>query len=109
MREALKSLLIDAARSGRTLTYAEIAKSLQLQPPHTIHKAALLIEDLMRSQSADNEPQLASLVVSKARAELPAPGFFVLARKLGLYDGTDAGADARAFVETERKRCGSQF
>jgi len=105
MRGSLKALLIDAARSGRTLTYAEVAKSLLIQPPHTIHKAALVIEDLMRSQAAGNEPQLASFVVSKARAGLPAPGFFILTRELGLYDGADDGAAARAFVEAERKRC----
>ncbi|AOL24144.1 hypothetical protein Ga0102493_1120 [Erythrobacter litoralis] len=109
MREALKVLLIEAARSGRTLIYAEVAKSLQLQPPHTIHKTALLIEDLMRSQAAGSESQLASFVVSKARAGLPAPGFFIVTRELGLYDGADEGAEAYAFVEAERKRCLEQF
>ncbi|KWV91054.1 hypothetical protein [Erythrobacter sp. YT30] len=109
MREALWALLMDAARSGRTLTYAEVARSLQLPPPHTIHKAALLIEDLMHSQAASNEPQLASFVVSKARGGLPAPGFFILARELGLYDGAGEGAEARAFVEGEHERCRSMY
>jgi len=105
----LMRLLTGAARAGRILTYAEVAKTLQLRPPYTIHQAALLMERLMRSQAARSEPQLASFVVSKARAGMPAPGFFVLAAELGLYDGTDEGPEARAFVEAERARCRAQF
>ncbi|MEO1489840.1 MAG: hypothetical protein AAFR88_10465 [Pseudomonadota bacterium] len=105
MREALKSLLISAARGGRPLNYVDVANALALQPPHTIHRASLLIEDLMRHQAASDEPQLASFVVSKARPGLPAPGFFELARKLGLYEGRDDEPDAKAFVENERARC----
>lgn len=109
MREALRILLLGAARAGRTMTYAEVAKALRIAPPHTIHKAALLIEDLMRHQAATGEPQLASFVVSKARAGLPAPGFFVLASELGLHDGAHEGCEARAFVEAERARCRRHF
>ena len=109
MREALRILLIGAACSGRTLTYAEVAQSLGIPPKHTIHKAALLIEDLMRHQAAAGEPQLASFVVSKARRDLPARGFFMLARDLRLHEGADEGPEARSFVEAERERCRAHF
>lgn len=109
MREALKTLLICAARSDRTFTYAEVAKALDLKPPHTIHRAALLIEDLMREQAAKGEPQLASFVISRARGGLPAPGFFQLMRRLELYSGPDTGAKALAMIEQERTRCRCQF
>lgn len=109
LTERLMKLLIGAARTGLTLTYAEVAKALQLRPPYTIHQTALLIERLMRSQSARSEPQLASFVVSKARAGMPAPGFFVLAAELGIHDGANEGPEARAFVEAERARCRAQF
>lgn len=91
--------------SKRTLTYADLAKQLALEPPHAIHRTGLLLEDLMRAQAAKAEPQLASFVVSRARAGLPAPGFFVMMRELGLYDGPDMGTEARELVEDERARC----
>jgi len=105
IRETLEDCLIRAARAGQTLTYAELAAQLALRPPHTIHRTALLLEDLMRDQAAKGEPQLASFVVSRARAGLPAPGFFILMRELDRYDGPDTGQPARAFVEQERVRC----
>lgn len=105
MRDILRSVLLSAARNKRTLTYAELAKELALQPPHTIHRAGLLLEDLMRDQASKGELQLASFVVSRARAGLPAPGFFMMMRKLGLYDGSETGPDAHALVENERKKC----
>lgn len=40
---------------------------------------------------------------------LPAPGFFVLAWALGIYDGANAGDEALAFIEAERDRCSSLF
>lgn len=96
---------MSAARAGRTLTYAELAGQLALQPPHTIHRAGLLLEDLMRDQADRGEPQLASFVVSKGRSGLPAPGYFMMMRELGLYAGSDAGPEARSLVESERERC----
>jgi len=105
MRDILRNVLLSAARSGLTLTYADLAKQLALQPPHTIHRTGLLLEDLMRAQAAKAEPPLASFVVSRARAGLPSPGFFMMMRELGLYDGPDTGAKARELVEDERARC----
>lgn len=105
MRDILRSVLLSAARSGRTLTYAELARQLALAPPHTIHRTGLLLEDLMRDQAAKREPQLASFVVSRARAGLPAPGFFMMMRELGFYDGLDTGTEAQEMVENERARC----
>ncbi len=113
MRQLLKDILIAAVRSGTTVTYAELAQALELRPPRTIRRAAALLEELMRQQAEASEPQLASLVTSRAgtgaHARIPAPGFFILMRDLGLYDGPDTGPDAneaaRAFVEAERTRC----
>jgi hypothetical protein len=109
MREVLRSVLLSAARAGRTLTYAELAKQLALQPPHTIHRAGLFLEDLMRDQADRGEPQLASFVVSKARSGLPARGYFMMMRELGLYAGSDAGPEAQSLVESERERCAQLF
>lgn len=93
----LERLLITLAQESRVMTYAEVARALDLPPPHTIHKAAELIEALMRHHAAAGAPQLASLVVSKARGGLPAPGYFALLGELGLYPGPDNGPEAQAF------------
>ena len=101
----LETLLIAAAREKRLMTYAEVARALDLPPPYTIHQAALLIEALMRRHAAAGAPQVASLVVSKARGGLPAPGFFALLAELGLYDGPADGPEAQAFHAAEVARC----
>lgn len=101
----LEQLVLSAARERRVVTYAEVAKTLGLAPPHTIHQAALLIEQMMRLHAAAGTPQLASLVVSKGRGGLPAPGFFALLDELGLYHGPPDGAEARAFHAAEIARC----
>jgi len=59
----------------------------------------------MRDQAAKREPQLTSFVVSRGRVGLPAPGFFMMMREMGLYDGPDTGTEARKLVEDERARC----
>ncbi|MFN3990091.1 MAG: hypothetical protein ACK4IS_07515 [Erythrobacter sp.] len=101
----LEALLIAAAREERVLTYAEAARALALPPPHMIHRTAELLEALMRHHAAAHMPQLASLVVSKARAGLPAPGYFVLMGELGLYRGPPDGPQARAFHAGEVAAC----
>jgi hypothetical protein len=103
--DRLERLLIDAARERRTMTYAEAARLLDIEPPHTIHKTALLIEAMMRRHAAAEAPQLASLVVSKARGGLPAPGYFELMGDLGLYDGGARGPEAARFHAAEMRRC----
>jgi hypothetical protein len=103
--ERLEALLIAAAREQRLMTYAEVARALELPPPHTIHRAALLIEEMMRHHAAAGSPQLASLVISKARGGLPAPGYFVLLAELNLYEGPASGTQAQAFHSHEVARC----
>jgi hypothetical protein len=103
--ERLEELLIAAARARRLLTYAQVAQALDLKPPHTIHQAAELIEMMMRLHAEAGAPQLASLIVSKARGGMPAPGFFILLAKLGLYDGPPEGEAARLFHASELVRC----
>ncbi len=105
MRARLEPLLHEAAQTGEPLTYAEMAGQLELEPPHTIHRTAMMLEELMRAQAQRGEPHLASFVISRARGGLPAPGFFALMRELGLYHGADTGEAAEALVARERRRC----
>ena len=109
MLERLEARLVEAARNRDTLTYQQVAQQLELQPPHTIHQATEYIEAMMRIHAHAEAPQLASLVISKMRGGLPAPGFFILLQQLGLYNGSVDGEDAKAFHAQEMQRCFDAF
>ncbi len=105
MIQHLEQLLSNAAKERQIMTYRQVAQHLELQPPNTIHQATERIEALMRKHARSSTPQLASLVISKVRNGLPAPGFFILLQELGLYDGSVDGEDARAFHTREVELC----
>lgn len=109
MQDRLEALLVEAAKTRSTLTYRELAQKLDLQPPNTINQATTLLEALMRRHAEMGVPQLASLVISRNRGGLPAPGFFMLMEELGVYAGSFSGDDARAFHEAEKQRCFDAF
>lgn len=88
----LRAVLEQARRERRTLTYLQAADALGVAPPHRIHKTARLVEMLLKEDAEAGRTPLAALVVSRARAGLPAPGFFDRARRLGLFDGDDPAA-----------------
>ena len=85
VREHLKEL----ARRRETITYRDLAKELEVQPPNTIHQVGDALELLMREDHATEAPFLAALVVSKVRNGLPAPVFFHVARMLDRFKGSD--------------------
>lgn len=90
---------VDPARLP--ITYRSLAEALGLKPPKTIHRVAEALEHLMREDATMDRPFIASLLISKARGGLPAPGFFKCARRLGRYDGAVSGPAARAFHAAE--------
>lgn len=71
-------------REGQTMTYLEFADHLGLTGPHKIHRLTELLEATMAEDASLNRIPRASRVVSRARAGLPAPGFFAHARDLGI-------------------------
>ena len=58
----------------------------------------------MREDHEIHAPFLASLVVSKIRDGLPAPGFFLFARSLGRFEGSDSGPEAHTYQARELAR-----
>lgn len=92
----VRSFLQDFAARARPITYQELANSMALAPPHTIHRLTHSLELLMQQDAAANRPFIAALVISKRRNGLPAPGFFDCAAALGRFAG-----DATAFHEQE--------
>lgn len=99
--EALRPYLERLARERRTATYAEAARELAVEPPHTIHQVAGALEAAMDADAAAGRPLAAAVIVSRTRNGLPAPGFFERARALGRYDGPERGDEAAAFHAAE--------
>ena len=87
--------------AGIPITYQELAKALQILPPHSIHRVTDALERLMEEDAAADRPFIAALVISKARGGLPAPGFFDCARRLGRFAGDPDGQDAWPFHAAE--------
>jgi hypothetical protein len=85
-----RAFLESVAKHRILITYQELAKALQILPPHSIHRVTEALERLMEEDAAADRPFIAALAISKARGDLPAPGFFDCARRLGrLADGQD--------------------
>ena len=97
----VRVFLENVAKRQIPITYQQLAKALQILPPHSIHRVAEALERLMEEDAAADRPFIAALVISKARGGLPAPGFFDCARRLGRFAGDPDGQDARTFHAAE--------
>ena len=94
----LRAFLENVAKRRIPITYQELAKALQILPPHSIHRVTEALERLMEEDAAADRPFIAALAISKTRGDLPAPGFFDCARRLGRFAD---GQDARTFHAAE--------
>jgi hypothetical protein len=100
-RAALRDNLRLVAGLGVTVTYHQAARGIDLAPPHVIHSVTALLEELMDEDAEAGHPFIAALVVSRARAGLPALGFFETASRLGRFDGDPFGDAAVAYHAAE--------
>ena len=101
LQQRARSLLIDQAAQGEPITYQAFAKALKLLPPHTIHRATVVLEQLIEEDSENGHPLIATLVISKARNGLPASGFFDCAMKFGAFRSTLKEPNNTLFYNTE--------
>jgi len=97
----VRAFLENFAQRRIPITYRELAKALQILPPHSIHRVTEALERLMEEDAAADRPFIAALAISKARGGLPGPGFFDCARRLGRFAGDPDGQDARTFHAAE--------
>jgi hypothetical protein len=104
LKERLREALIDQAQTGKPTTYNELADRLGLEPPQTIHRLVEALETLMEADVAAGRPMLAALCVSKMWPGVPARGFFLAAKVLGVFSGDPTGPEARAFHADELQR-----
>ena len=98
---AVRAFLESLAKRRIPIAYQELAKALQIVPPHSIQQVTEALERLMEEDAAADRPFIAALVIGKARGGLPAPGFFDCARRLGRFAGDPDGQDAWSFHAAE--------
>ena len=91
----VRAFLENAAKRQILITYQELARALQILPPHSIRRVTDALERLMEEDAAAGRPFIAALAISKARGGLPAPGFFDCARRLGRFAGDPDGQDGQ--------------
>lgn len=96
--------LSQIAGSETPITYQSLAKAVGISPPNTIHQLTLALECLIEQDVAAARPLIATLVVSKARRGLPAPGFFDCARRFGRFNGDLSGPESSTFYTQEFNR-----
>ena len=94
----VRAFLESAAKRRILFTYQEVAKALDILPPHSIYQVTEALERLMEEDAAADRPFIAALVISKMLGGLPAPGFFDCAGRLGRFAD---GQDARTFHAAE--------
>ena len=104
LKDDLREELLGRARAGLPATYKGLADRLALAPPHTIHRVTEALERLMDEDAAAGRPLLAAFAVGKARSGVPARGFFLKARALGLFSGDPEGREAVEFHARELRR-----
>ena len=104
LKDRLRRVLVEQARTGGPVTYKELADRLGLMPPQTIHRLTQALEALMAEDVMAGRPLLAALCVSRLQQRLPARGFFATAEALGVFAGAPEGPEARDFHETEFRR-----
>ena len=92
------------AKLGEPITYQALAKALNLLPPHIIHQVTITLEKLIEEDAKSGHPLIASLVISKARGGLPAPGFFNCVERVGLISPTSTSTEVDDFYNTEFDR-----
>ena len=91
-----KALIIleNCSKSGKLITYGNLAKEVNIPPPNTIKKLTSWLEDITIERTKLKKPLISALVVSKSDGKLPARGFFLFCKKIGIYNGKETGNEA---------------
>jgi hypothetical protein len=102
--DKLEILLIEAARDGRSLTYADVLAHFGIRiTPRRVYALCRDLGEVCARNRARREPELAVLVVRKA-VRLPGEGFFHALWRDGLFAGPATGPRAQAFIREETAR-----
>jgi hypothetical protein len=97
----IRAHLCEIAQTAQPISHHAFAKRLELSPPNTIHELTVALDQLNGEDVAADQPLIAALVVSKAKAGLLVRGFFEYTKKIGLLDGDVSAREASGFQEVE--------
>lgn len=96
--DAVKALLVEAAREGRAVSYAELLAGLGLRFTRPKMRALCKVLDAVdQAGAAAGEPELAVLVVRESDG-LPGQGWWVGSSVRYGHEGDWTGPDAKALV-----------
>jgi hypothetical protein len=95
-----RAFLENFAKRQIPITYQDLAKALQILPPHSIQRVTEALERLMEEDAAADRPFIAALAISTAHGGLLAPGFFDCARRRPLRGRS--GRSGRMVVSRRR-------
>ena len=104
LKDRLREVLLEQARTGLPVTYRQLADRLGLAPPRTIHRVGEALEELIDEDVAGGRPLLSAVAVSRVRPGIPARGFFLRARHAGILSEDPDGPEAFAFHARELRR-----
>jgi len=98
LQRHLYEQLAALASQGQTISYRKLAEIADIPGPQVIRKLTSLLENIIRDDHAKGiNASLAVLVVSQTTPAIPRPGYFMLLRELGSYDGPSDGDRAADF------------
>ena len=88
--EAIYDKLREVAKSRGITYYSEIAPlaGLNMDSPGDIQRISRILGDISTAEHQAGRPLLSAVVIRKGENS-PGPGFFGLAKDLGLHDGDD--------------------
>lgn len=101
MNQEIYERLKDVSKKGRVTYYSEIAPlaGLDMSYPADRAKIGELLGEISTFENEQGHPMLSTVVVYR-QYNMPGPGFFKLARWLGIYRGDD---DFLFFIRELRK------
>ena len=90
MDQALYDRLLQVARSGEVTHYSDVAPLLGLDMSRESDRARIgeLLDEVSSFESQNGRPLLSAVVI-RADLNMPGPGFFGLATRLGLLHGNN--------------------
>ena len=91
MHQRIYEKLKETARAGGLITYKEIAKAVGLDWRRNYGKCRQIfriLREISTSEVQQGHPMLSAIAVCLDTG-IPGPGFFALARNLGVYSGDD--------------------
>jgi len=87
MHQQIYDKLKAIARTGDIITYSEIAPlaNLDMSKQEDRNRIAQILGEISTYEHKNGRPMLSSVVIHKEN-NIPGPGFFTLAKELGIYN-----------------------